>query len=133
VGPEVTASLGQGALWQALLSLLCLVGDGAGSGEQQQRLQLPEDSEDTNFPLGILETTPDNLSDRPEGSHNPKVAGLILPPPPRPLVRRAHPAGVQAPEQRFLAPGPVEYASFSGPGQRCVGHAMAGWRGACGR
>ncbi len=38
----------------------------------------------------------------------------ILPPPPRPLVRRAPRAGVQVPDQRFLIPALVGDASFSG-------------------
>ena len=49
------------------------------------------------------------------------------PPPPRPLVRRAPRAGVQAPDQRFLVPGLVGVAGFSGG---FLG-ALSTLRGAC--
>ena len=38
----------------------------------------------------------------------------LIPPPPRPLVRRARRAGVQTPDQRFYVRAAVEGAGFSG-------------------
>ena len=78
---------------------------------------------------GPRETTPDNVSDRPDRSHNPKVGGSNPPPATSSSGSSRAFAYAQRCDQRVRAGRRVEGPSFSGPYQSCVRMRMQGVRG----